>query len=93
VCGDALEYVREQTPEICLAAVKDTCDSLVFVREQTPEICLTAVKGNPYTLCIVKQQTPEICAAALVEHQVMMDLVNISLEISLRSFLKTCQGS
>jgi hypothetical protein len=43
-----LQYVKEQTPEICLEAVKRDGSTLRYVKEQTPEICLEAVKeeGN-----------------------------------------------
>ena len=48
--GWALEYVRKQTPKICLEAVKENGWALQYVRKQTPEICLEAVKGNEYAL-------------------------------------------
>jgi hypothetical protein len=48
--GYALQYVKEQTPEICLAAVKQNGYVLQYVKEQTPEICLTAVKEDSYAL-------------------------------------------
>ena len=41
-----LECVKEQTPEICLAAVRHDGMTLKYVREQTYEICLTAVGQN-----------------------------------------------
>jgi hypothetical protein len=44
--GWALHYVKEQTPEICLAAVKEDGCALHYVKEQTPEICLAAVKED-----------------------------------------------
>ncbi len=31
--GDALEFVKEQTPEICLAAVNQNGRGLLFVKE------------------------------------------------------------
>ena len=36
--GLALEYVKEQIPEICLEAVKQNGLALAYVKEQTPEI-------------------------------------------------------
>ena len=33
--GDALMYVKEQTPEVCLKAVERNGDALMFVKEQT----------------------------------------------------------
>ena len=38
--GCALEYVKEQTPEICLEAVKQNGCALQYVKEQTSELIL-----------------------------------------------------
>jgi len=48
--GYLLQYVRKQTPEICMAAVKENGYLLQYVREQTPEICMAAVKQNGVAL-------------------------------------------
>jgi len=48
--GFALRYVREQTPEICMVAVKQNPRALCHVKEQTLEICLEAVKKDRYVL-------------------------------------------
>ena len=45
--GWALEYVKEQTPEICMAAVQRNAYALLYVKEQTPELCAEAVKNDP----------------------------------------------
>jgi hypothetical protein len=66
--GDALKYVKKQTPEICLAAVSQYGDALQYVKKQTPEICLAAVSKNGYALRYVKEQTPEICLAAVSQY-------------------------
>jgi len=42
--GNALQFVAEQTEEICLEAVKQEGYVLRYVAEQTEEICLAAVK-------------------------------------------------
>jgi hypothetical protein len=42
----ALEYVEEQTPNICPEAVKKCGQALLFVKEQTPQLCLEAVKHS-----------------------------------------------
>jgi hypothetical protein len=39
-----LIFIKEQTPEICLEAVKQDGLALIYVLEQTEEICLLAVK-------------------------------------------------
>ena len=55
--GLALEFVHEQSHEICLTAVLNNCDdtvlnehALYYVHEQTPEICLAAVNQDWTTL-------------------------------------------
>ena len=44
--GINLCFIKEQTPEICLAAVNQNGGALIFVKEQTPEICLAAVSDR-----------------------------------------------
>ena len=61
----SLKYVKEQTPELCLEAVKSVGYSLEYVIHQTPEICIEAVKNWAGALQQVKKQTPEICLAAV----------------------------
>ena len=41
---DGLEFrmVKEQTPELCMAAVTNNGYALRFVKEQTPELCLAS---------------------------------------------------
>ena len=63
--GRLLAYVKEQTPEICLAAVRQNGYLLSEVNEQTPEICLAAVRQNGLALAYVNEQTPEICLEAV----------------------------
>lgn len=54
--GMALQYVKEQSPEICMEAVKQNGRALQYVKEQTPEICLEAVKQDVGTLIYVQPQ-------------------------------------
>ena len=49
-----LQRVKDQTPEICLAAVKQNGCALRFVKEQTKEICLAAVKQDRCALLHLK---------------------------------------
>ena len=60
-----LQHIEDQTPEICLEAVKENGFALQFVKEQTPEICIEAVKQNGTLLQYVRKQTPEICLEAV----------------------------
>ena len=48
--GWDLQFVKEQTAEICLAAVQQDGRALKYVKNQTPEICLAAVTQNGYAL-------------------------------------------
>ncbi len=41
-----MQFIKEQTPEICLEAVKQNGYALRFVKEQTSEICLETVKQD-----------------------------------------------
>ena len=52
----AFVYIKEQTPELCLAAVQQNGLALQFVKfkEQTPELCLAAVKQYRLALQFVK---------------------------------------
>ena len=60
-----LQFIDNQTTELCLAAVKNDGRALEFVKEQTLDICLAAVANEPLALQFVKEQTPEICLAAI----------------------------
>jgi hypothetical protein len=60
-----LEYVKEQTPELCLEAVRQDGVVLRHVKAQTPEVCLEAVRQNGLALEHVEVQTPEICREAV----------------------------
>lgn len=64
-CGETLRYVKDQTPELCLAAIQQDGSAIRFVRDQTTELCLAAVQQNGMLLSYVKKQTPELCLAAV----------------------------
>ena len=44
--GKILEYVKEQTPEICLAAVRQYGEALQYVINKTPQLCKVANFGK-----------------------------------------------
>ena len=48
--------MKDQTQEICLAAVNKCGLALKYVKEQTPEICLAAAKQNWKAFRFVKQE-------------------------------------
>ena len=56
-----LKKVKNQTPEICLAAVKKNGLSLRYVNNQTEEMCLAAVEQAGRALIRMENQTPELC--------------------------------
>lgn len=41
-----LEGVKNQTPEVCLAAINKSGYALQYVKKQTPEMCLMAIRQN-----------------------------------------------
>jgi len=75
--GWFLEYVKNQTPELCMEAVKQNGLALKFARDETPELCMEAVKQNGLALKYVENQTPEIIQAALEQDPDAIDFVNI----------------
>jgi hypothetical protein len=54
--GSLLKYVKTQTPEICLAAVKHCEISLGYIKEQTLEICIIALEQDTQVLQYIYPQ-------------------------------------
>lgn len=54
--GLALQWVKEQTPEVCMAAVKKNGEVLKYVIEQTYEVCSAAVTQNRGALQYVEDK-------------------------------------
>ena len=52
-----LKFIDNQTPELCLAAVKNDGRAIQFVKDQTPEICLAAVKNDGNAIRFVKDKS------------------------------------
>lgn len=77
---EALKYIEDQTPEICLAAVRRHGCALQYVKRQTPEICMEAVKRDGYALKYVKEQTEEICIAAVEQDCDSLEFVETQTE-------------
>jgi hypothetical protein len=61
----SLEHVKEQTNNICLAAVKQNGESLAFVLNQTQELCQIAVENTEWAIEYVKNQTLDVCLTAI----------------------------
>jgi subtilisin len=62
--GLALKYLKEQSPDTVLAAVKQNGLALQFAKHQSDEIALAAVRQNPKALQFVKNKNLEILKAA-----------------------------
>ena len=58
--GLALQFVKKQTVEICLEAVKQNVWSLKYIKEQTPKICLELVKEKPELISQLENRDDEI---------------------------------
>ena len=54
--GLNLQYINNQTEEICLAAVKQNGYALEFIKNQTEEICLAAIKRDADALKFVSSE-------------------------------------
>jgi len=53
--GLALEWVKKQNKEICLAAVRQNGEALKWVKKQTKEICLAAIHNDKNSLKYVRK--------------------------------------
>jgi hypothetical protein len=73
--GYALQYVKEQTKDICIEAVKQNGFALQYVKEQSADICIEAVKQNGMALCYVKEQTEDICTEAVKQYGMALQYV------------------
>ena len=51
----ALQFVENQTEEICELAIKQNWRALQFVKEQTEEICKLAVQQDESALMYIKK--------------------------------------
>ena len=60
-----LQYIRNQTHEMCLNAVSYDGLLLQYVQNQTTDICLAAIQQNPDALSHVHTQTAPLCLAAV----------------------------
>jgi hypothetical protein len=73
----AMRYVKNQTPELCLAAVQQNGLALQHVKNQTPKLCMVAVQKNGWSLRYVQNQTPEICLVAVQQNGLTLKYVTI----------------
>lgn len=74
--GLLLQHLKEQTPELCMAAVRQNGFALQFVENQgktypspfkVDDVCLEAVKQRPEALKFVDEQTSDMCLIAVMQ--------------------------
>ncbi|HBG8470868.1 TPA: DUF4116 domain-containing protein [Clostridioides difficile] len=78
--GELLKYVKKQTEEICLLAVRENPWALIHVKRQTERICIEAVKQWGTILQFVKKQTPKICLEAVKQNSFALYYVKKQFE-------------
>lgn len=64
----SLQYVENQTEEMCLEAVRRDGEALEYVKNQTEEICWEAILSVGGALEYVKNQTEEMCLEAVLSN-------------------------
>ena len=60
----ALQYVHQQTPELCMVAVSQNGYALQYVHQKTPEICMAAVSQDKDAIRHVNNQFYQQVATA-----------------------------
>ena len=65
--GCALEYVKNQTDNICISAVQQNGNALQYVKNQTNNICISAVQQNGYAIQFIKNPSETLCKLAVME--------------------------
>jgi len=75
-----IQYIYNQTPEVCLAAVQKNGYAIQFIykKNQTPEVCLAAVKQNGYAIQYIdnKKLSEEICLTAVQQNGSAIQFIN-----------------
>ncbi len=63
--GMLLEYIQEQTEEICIEAIKNNPYSIVFVKNLTIDLLKLAVNIKPTCICKLTSLSPEFYKVAV----------------------------
>lgn len=63
--GLNIQYLKYNTPAVCMAAVKQNGEAIQFIRDRTPELCRAAVEQNPMAIKYITMQSPELCLMAM----------------------------
>lgn len=84
--GFMLEFVKNQTDNISLAAVRNNWHALEFVKNQTRDVILEAIYQCGLALGYVRDQSEELCIEAVRSHFEALDLVeNQSRDVCLEA--------
>jgi len=78
--GLELEFIENQTFNICRAAIHQNGKALQFVKKQTSELCIEAVKQNGMALQFVNYQSKKICIEAVKENGMALEFVKKQTE-------------
>jgi hypothetical protein len=78
--GMILQYVKNQTYDICMEAVKQTGLALQYVKNQTEENCMEAIKQNIWALEYVNNQTEDMCMKAVKKDGLVLQFVKNQTE-------------
>lgn len=73
--GLLINYIKEQTPELCMLAVQQNGLALKYINNKTPELCKLAVQQNGLALQYVPEQTPELCKLAVQQNGLAIEYV------------------
>lgn len=76
--ASAVRFIKDLTPELSIAAVKDNGHALGFIKhrqELTQDLIMEAVKQSGFALQYVDEQTPGICLAAVNQNGFSLQFV------------------
>lgn len=87
--GELIQYIENQTEEMCFESVKQDPYNIRFVIKKTEELCLFAVKSCGFCLKYIDIQTKEMCVEAVKQHEFNLvyvqdknyDICNLAYEI------------
>ena len=77
--AEVLKYIKNQTEELCILAVKKLGCAFKYVNEQfrTEDMCILAIKHNGWTFEYMKEyQTERICRLAVQRNNKALEYVN-----------------
>jgi len=80
VNGNTLEFVKDQSTEQQLAAIKQDPWSIVHAKSPSEEVCLEAVRRKGRTLRYIENQTPEICLEAVKQEGSALQYAKVKSE-------------